>query len=280
MTDGRYIAWDTSSLTGILSAFEVEKGALKPVATWSLSLETSKHSERLLWSLDTVLQSAGWRVDQLSGIAVGVGPGSFTGLRIGITTAKMLARTLGIPVIPVSSLAILARGAFAWLEEREDSGSIRILAATDAAKGEWFVLSGSWKSVRECVALAEGDLPGVWARGVREEAIPPEAAIQELSAKLDQYPEARWIALGQSVLRYPDLLKSLPQTRRIRIEDPEIHRVQASALTRLAFEAIQQGMVRSPSGLRPRYLRASEAEINLQKGRILPSPMHPRGGKS
>ncbi len=280
MTDGRYIAWDTSSLTGILSAFEVERGALKPVATWSLSLETSKHSERLLWSLDTVLQSAGWGVEQLSGIAVGIGPGSFTGLRIGITTAKMLARTLGIPVIPVSSLAVLARGASPWLEEQDDPGSIRVLAATDAAKGEWFVLSGSWKSVRECVVLADGDLPGIWGRGVREEAIPPENAVEELLAKLEKHPEARWIALGQSVLRYPDILKTLPQSRRIRIEDPEIHRVRASALMRLAFEAIQQGIVRSSSGLRPRYLRASEAEINLQKGRILPSPMHPRGGKS
>jgi tRNA threonylcarbamoyladenosine biosynthesis protein TsaB len=280
VTDGRYIAWDTSSLTGILSAFEVEKGALKPVATWSLSLETSKHSERLLWSLDTVLQSAGWQADQLSGIAVGVGPGSFTGLRIGITTAKMLARTLGIPVIPVSSLAVLARGASAWLEEREDSGSIRILAATDAAKGEWFVLSGSWKSVRECVALAEGDLPGIWGRGVREEAVAPESAVEELLGKLEKNPESKWIALGQSILRYPDLLKTLPQSRRIRIDDPEIHRVRPSALTRLAFEAIQQGIIRSPSALRPRYLRASEAEINLQKGRILPSPLHPRGGRS
>jgi tRNA threonylcarbamoyladenosine biosynthesis protein TsaB len=280
VTDGRYIAWDTSTLTGILSAFEVEQGALRSVASWSLSLQTSKHSERLLWSLDTVLQSAGWSVDQLSGIAVGVGPGSFTGLRIGITTAKMLARTMGIPVIPVSSLAVLARGASSWLEEREESGSIRILAATDAAKGEWFVLSGAWRSVRECVALSEGDLPGVWGRGVREEVRSPDSAIEELLGKLEKHPESRWIALGQSVQRYPDLFKTLPQSRRIRIEDPEIHSVRPAALTRLAFEAIQQGVVRSPSGLRPRYLRASEAEINLQKGRILPSPLHPRGGRS
>jgi tRNA threonylcarbamoyladenosine biosynthesis protein TsaB len=279
-TAGRYIAWDTSSLVGILAAFEIENGLFKPVATWSLSLETSKHSERLLWSLDTVLQSAGWRVDELAGIAVGVGPGSFTGLRIGITTAKMLARTLGVPVFPLSSLALLARGSALRLDSEAEPGAIQILAATDAAKGEWFTLTGSWRSARECLALAEGDLPGIWGRGVSESVLPPEEAIRELQERLQKRPDSRWLAVGQSVLRYPELFEALPRSAKIEVDDPALHRVQPGALARLAFEAVQQGLVRSASQIHPRYLRASEAEINLKNGRLRPSPVHPRGGRS
>ncbi|MBC7396830.1 MAG: hypothetical protein H7333_05245, partial [Bdellovibrionales bacterium] len=58
----RYLAWDTSSATGLVCAFEIRGNELKQVASWSLSLETSRHSERLLWSIDTVLQSAGWKI--------------------------------------------------------------------------------------------------------------------------------------------------------------------------------------------------------------------------
>lgn len=272
----RYLAWDTSSATGLVCAFEIRGNELKQVASWSLSLETSRHSERLLWSIDTVLQSAGWKIHDLSGIAVGIGPGSFTGLRIGVTTARMLGSALYIPVTPLSSLAILARNAIQAIPALEKT---LVIACTDATKGEWFTLMGAAKSVRDCVTFAEGDSPGVWGRGVTESALPPELIFEQVKAALKKLgPTGKWIAVGQSVQRYPDDWKTLPQKSRIKEEGSCFHQSSPQVLTQLAFEALQQGILRNPQTLVPRYLRASEAEVKLKQGLLKPSPIHYRGG--
>jgi tRNA threonylcarbamoyladenosine biosynthesis protein TsaB len=72
-----------------------------------LSLET--HSARLLASIDFLLKNAGWNLADLGLIVAGIGPGSFTGIRIGVATAIGLAQTLGIPFAGVSGLDALAR---------------------------------------------------------------------------------------------------------------------------------------------------------------------------
>lgn len=272
----RFLAWDTSTVTGVVTAFEIENNQLREVVSWALSLETSKHSERLLWSIDTVLQSAGWKLKDLSGIAVGIGPGSFTGLRIGVTTARMLASTLALKVTPISSLALLARNAVDVLPSFEKT---LVIACTDATKGEWFNLVGNAKSVRDCVTFAEGDLPGVWGRGVSESVIPPEELMQKIEKQLEKLgADGKWIAIGQSVERYPDVWKTLPQKSRVKDILPHLHRIQPQVLTQLAFEAIQQGIQREASTLRPRYLRDSEAEVKLRKGLLKTNPLLHRGG--
>lgn len=78
---------------------------------------TLSHSERLLVMVDTIMQQAKLEPGQLSCIAVTRGPGSFTGLRIGIAVAQGLAFGYGVPVIPVSSLAIVAAVASDWLQQ-------------------------------------------------------------------------------------------------------------------------------------------------------------------
>ena len=286
-TTSRYLAWDTSSVTGVISAFEIANGELREVVSWSLSLETSRHSERLLWSIDTVLQSAGWTIDDIQGIAVGVGPGSFTGIRIGVATARILAKSLNIPVIPLSSLALLARGVVDYLnvakewnsKEKKAIDSILILACTDATKGEWFTLSGPLRTVRDCITFADGDLPGIWGRGVTEGVLTPDDVLEHAKKALKKMgTSARFVAVGQSVKRYEDVWKKLPARSRVKVDHPSLHQVQVSSLSRLAFEAIQQGLKRESDTLRPRYLRASEAEVKLQKGLLAPSPVHHRGG--
>jgi len=276
----KYLAWDTSSITGVIAAFEVHASGLNRVASWSLSLETSKHSERLLWSIDTVLQSAGWKLSELSGIAVGVGPGSFTGLRIGLTTARILAKSSGIPLIPISSLALLARNAVTVLDQAEAGEDVLVIGAMDATKGEWFTLLGGMKNIRDCVAMADGDSAGIWGRGVVEAVLSPEDLAAEIQKKLQKNPDRKWIALGQSVERYPDFWSELPKKTRVSVVSSDLHRVQPGVLARLAYEAIHQGLFRDPSVLKPRYLRASEAEVKLKKGLLKVSPVHPRGGRA
>jgi tRNA threonylcarbamoyladenosine biosynthesis protein TsaB len=94
----------------------------------------------LLEDVDALLRQAGARTGDIQGLAVGTGPGSFTGLRVGLATARGLALALGVPVAGVSTLDALAAGA---------PGALPVI---DARRGEVFVLQG------EPRVLAPGDL--------------------------------------------------------------------------------------------------------------------------
>ncbi len=72
------------------------------------SFKNQTHAKHLMDAIDSVLSIAGFGVDDLDGLAVTVGPGSFTGLRIGISTIKGLAHALDKPVVGISSLEALA----------------------------------------------------------------------------------------------------------------------------------------------------------------------------
>ena len=99
----KILAFDTSS----------EKGSVALLEGVTLRAElrsntAAGHSELLLESVDFLLGRVGWRLKDLTLIATGIGPGSFTGIRIGVATAKMLAYAAGIPVIPINSLELNA----------------------------------------------------------------------------------------------------------------------------------------------------------------------------
>jgi tRNA threonylcarbamoyladenosine biosynthesis protein TsaB len=97
------LSLDTSSVRGSIALLKGEDviGELRIA-----SLET--HSARLLRSIDFLLESAGWVLKDLNLVSVGIGPGSFTGIRIGVATALGLAQSLGIPFAGVSGLDALA----------------------------------------------------------------------------------------------------------------------------------------------------------------------------
>jgi tRNA threonylcarbamoyladenosine biosynthesis protein TsaB len=90
--------------------------------------ERASRAVTLLEDVDALLRQAGARTGDLQGLAVGTGPGSFTGLRVGLATARGLALSLGLPVAGVSTLDALAAGA---------PGALPVV---DARRGEVFVL--------------------------------------------------------------------------------------------------------------------------------------------
>jgi tRNA threonylcarbamoyladenosine biosynthesis protein TsaB len=103
------------------------------VATYS-SDESMRHGEMLAPGIATVLEHAGATSRDVTAIAVGVGPGPFTGLRVGLVTARTMAHALEIPVYGVCSLDILAAEAF-------DAGHDDFLIATDARRKEVYLAS-------------------------------------------------------------------------------------------------------------------------------------------
>jgi tRNA threonylcarbamoyladenosine biosynthesis protein TsaB len=136
------------------------------------------HSETLLPLVRELLAEAGVTIGQLDGIAFGVGPGAFTGLRVACGAAQGLAVAAGVPLLPVTSLETLAA----------QSGAERVLALLDARMGE--VYSGTYVRSGEGYAL-QGE--------IRVSA--PEAVALP--------GESGWLACGNGVAAYPALLERL-----------------------------------------------------------------------
>ncbi len=150
------------------------------VATFESS-ESMRHGEMLAPGIEHVLSSAGVSVSSLTGIAVGVGPGPFTGLRVGLVTARTLALTLEIPVHGVCSLDVLAA-------EAMDAGLSEFAVATDARRKEVYLASyvgghrdGDARVVRPADAATDRVVVGRGAT-LYPEAFPNAAAPEHPSA--------------------------------------------------------------------------------------------------
>jgi tRNA threonylcarbamoyladenosine biosynthesis protein TsaB len=197
-----------------------------------------RHSEVLLSEIEGSVQAAGgWnRIDR---IAVGIGPGSFTGLRIGIATARGLAQARGLPLAPIGSLAALARGIS---EDGAGRGALA-LPVLDARRSEAFA------------ALFEGDGQELWPPFV---ASPGELA-HRLQA-LDRAP----LAAGDGALRFGAELEAAGAT----VAPPEdpIHRVAARHVC-----AVGEAAVEAPTDqIQPLYLRPPDAKRWRERDRGVP----------
>ena len=97
----------------------------------------NNHAKNLLPFVDEVLKQSGVHMSEINGVAVSIGPGSYTGLRIGVSTAKGIAYTAGIPVMAISTLESIAQGAKAlWSETSTES--VQIVPMIDARRMEVF----------------------------------------------------------------------------------------------------------------------------------------------
>lgn len=110
---GPLLAIDTATAVAVL-ALGGSDGSLQASAAWTAGY---RHGEELLARIAAMLASAGLRPDDLDAVVVGTGPGAFTGLRVGLATAKTLAHEIGSPIVGVSTgLALLDAAAAAGYE--------------------------------------------------------------------------------------------------------------------------------------------------------------------
>ena len=146
----RTLAVETSTLAGGAALLD---GDLV-VGEYVLDIRIT-HSERLMATIDRLLGDAGWSVRDLEGLAVSVGPGSFTGLRIGLSTVKGLALALAIPIAAVPTLdAMAAMLPFAALP---------VVPVLDARKREVYASRYRWTGAAmrrewDYLAIAPGEL--------------------------------------------------------------------------------------------------------------------------
>jgi tRNA threonylcarbamoyladenosine biosynthesis protein TsaB len=126
------LAFDTSSAAVTVALADPVSGAIVASST---TVDALRHGELLAPAIAAALAEAGCTARDLTRIAVGVGPGPFTGLRVGLVTARTMADVLGIEVAGVCSLDILAR---------QSSLSLPVAVATDARRKEiyWALYDG------------------------------------------------------------------------------------------------------------------------------------------
>lgn len=103
----------------------------------------NNHAKNLLPFVDEVLKQSGVNMTEINGVAVSIGPGSYTGLRIGVSTAKGIAYTAGIPVMAISTLESIAQGA-KTLWSGTSTETVQIVPMIDARRMEVFTTRFSY----------------------------------------------------------------------------------------------------------------------------------------
>jgi tRNA threonylcarbamoyladenosine biosynthesis protein TsaB len=199
------------------------------------------HATRLLELTHTLLIQAGIGWSAVERIAVGAGPGTFTGLRVGVATARGLAQSLEVELVSVSSLRALAEPA---IEAAEGA----VLAAIDARRGEVFV--AGYQTGEE--PSHELDLPHEL---VSPRALPPGEVGDVLVAA-----GAPWLAIGDGAVCYREQLKSAGAT--VPSDGSPLHRVSAEAICELGARATATSS--QLEAILPDYRRRPDAEIALE----------------
>lgn len=197
-------------------------------------VQTKKtHSERLMPHIEQLLELGQVAKEDITAIAVSIGPGSFTGLRIGLATAKALAYVWNVPVIGVSTLAALAYAC--------PAPNSLICPLLDAQKG----------NVYQAVYR--------WEKGILQEVIPPRViAHQEAINELANQP-LPVIMLGEGAVLFQEAIVAAADP--IELAPPHIILPRAGSVALLGHQLLRQGIRHDVMTLEPLYIRRSEAEV-------------------
>ncbi len=221
---------ETSTKTGSVAI--VSEDAV--IAQYSLNIEVT-HSERLMSTVDRVLKDTGLGIAAMDGFAVAIGPGSFTGLRIGVSTVKGLALASGKPVAAVPTLLALA-----W---NLPHAAYPVCPLLDARKNEVYTAMYRFEGTALVQTMPEATVP-----------------LRELGASMS----GRVLFTGEAARIYRQEIEK-------QLGDRALFAPAAAALPAAATVAeIGLGMIKSgrtadPDSLTPLYIRRPEAEVAWEK---------------
>lgn len=192
-----------------------------------------RHAENLTPAIEFICGQARIELSDIGLVAVDVGPGLFTGLRVGVATAKAIAFALRVPMIGASSLDLLAFPV--------RFSNRLIVAAVDARRGELYY------------ALYR-QVPGGVQRLSREQVGSPDDLASELLATSDEV-----LLVGDGARRYAEVFEGLAKVEHVEVGNSY---PSASSLVQLAHPRALREEFEQPESIEPVYLRRPDAEIN------------------
>ncbi|MGL4911440.1 MAG: tRNA (adenosine(37)-N6)-threonylcarbamoyltransferase complex dimerization subunit type 1 TsaB [Romboutsia sp.] len=219
---------DTSSLAASVAVIEDNK------LICEYTINTKKtHSQKLMPMIENMLKISDININEIDIIAVCEGPGSFTGLRIGMATAKAISHVNNLPIVSVNSVEILA-GNMNLCDKK-------ICAILDAQRTQ--VYMGQYK-------FENNELKELKSVDVVE--------IDELITQLLENDE-EWIIVGEAVYKYEDKLKEVSN---IYIPAPSHNVNKASSLCTIAVNKYNKNIdIHNCYNVNPMYIRKSQAEV-------------------
>lgn len=226
----------------VTDSVSVALGEGKRILAHSEVVSDRQHAEALTPMIDFVCKRADVSFRELGAIAVDLGPGLFTGMRVGIASAKAIAHSLDLPIIGISSLDVLAAAA-----PRTDSVVVSVI---DARRNELY-----WAMYRTMYQTGEDDLTQVHPSCV--------GPVTELVIDvLERSQSAQFV--GNGALRYrDDIVEALGTAiQGCEFADVRLSRPTAATLVVLAHERAIHERWQTAQEVSPLYLRAPDAEIN------------------
>ena len=199
-------------------------------------LAPRRHAELLLPWIDTLLAEHNVQRAQIDAVAVGRGPGGFTGVRLAVAAAQGIAYGLDRPLLAVSSLAALAMQA-------EATEGQRVLAAIDARMGELYL--GAFCIDADGLAVAEGE---EWMAAPRQVTLEGQD----------------WIGVGSGFSAAEGALAAQLGSQLARVETQRYP--QAEAVARLGLRQFAAGSLTTPHSIEPAYLRDKVAQTLAERG--------------
>jgi tRNA threonylcarbamoyladenosine biosynthesis protein TsaB len=217
---------ETATMTGGLALIDEEK----LISEYTLNMKTT-HSTRLMPALDWILKDASLDKNQINGIAISIGPGSFTGLRIGLATAKGLAMGLNIPLITVPTLDALAYN-ISYVP-------YQICPIQDARK----------KEVYSAIFRYEN---GIITRKSPYQVISPDELISLINEKT--------IMLGDGLIIYGELFREKLGEFAIFANNSQ-RLPRASVIAELGLAKLKAGEIADLASSEPLYIRRADVEM-------------------
>lgn len=227
------LALDTSSIVATAALMENDK----LIGEYVINHKRT-HSQKLMPMIEALMKSCEIHMEDIDVIAVAKGPGSFTGLRIGVATAKGLAHAMNIPVVGISTLDALAFN-LPYCEGL-------ICPILDARRNQ--VYTGVYK----------------WDDGMLHRIEEPMArSLEELIERLAERSESV-LFVGDGLDKHMEQLRKA-LTNRVMTPPNSVKMPRASSVAELALQRVKEGKVESFYTLMPEYLRKSEAERQYEE---------------